>query len=401
MLLHALPAVGAVAFVVTMFLSIWLRNFGARARGAGPTIATPLVALLVVPAPAAAPGGPLVDLAFVIAVGIVSLAFVTAVRRIAPRVGATNGSEDATPEPNDPVERRGLSVPTRMALQMAVALSAAFVAGSIVFPGHWAWTVLTAFIVCSAARGRGDAAYKGVLRLAGAFAGTLAAATLAHVWAPAGLGEAALIFAILFAGVYLREVGYAYWAGCMTLILAMLSRSSDGVDLALLGVRFEAILTGAVCAVAAAWFVFPIRTEAVIRRRLAGVLRALDDLVAPATLSEDERSGELASFERRMSELENVAPPVRLQRRIFGAATAPEHPARWIDLASDVRVHARGLTVTGGPGRKGGAVRRAIGASRRALANHGNPDVAPDAIPVSVSLDNLREALTNARAPQA
>jgi uncharacterized membrane protein YccC len=38
-----------------------------------------------------------------------------------------------------------------MALQMAVALSAAFAAGFLVFPDHWGWCVLTAFIVCSGA----------------------------------------------------------------------------------------------------------------------------------------------------------------------------------------------------------------------------------------------------------
>ncbi len=42
---------------------------------------------------------------------------------------------------------------TRMALQMGLALAAAFLVGHLAYPDHWTWAVLTAFIVCSGARG--------------------------------------------------------------------------------------------------------------------------------------------------------------------------------------------------------------------------------------------------------
>ncbi len=401
-LLNARPALGAGVFVALVFLSVWLRNFDERAKRTGALIATPLVALLVVPGRANAPGGALVDLGLVISAGVVSLAYVTAVQWITRRFAFLPGSRashSAGVEPGAARKRNGISVPTRMALQMAVALSAAFACGFALFPGHWGWTVLTAFIVCSGARGRGDAAYKGVLRLGGAIAGTLGAAALARFASPSGPAEAVFIFVVLFFGLWLRDINYAYWAACMTLVLAVLSRSGGGANLALLGTRLEAILAGAICAVAAAWFVFPIRTEAVIRRRLADALGALDRAVAREPSAGTVPSVELAVFEHRMEELESVAVPMRWHRRVFASAAGPEHPANWIELANEVKSHARSFVPAGsGRLRQTGAIRRAIGLSRRAIADHGKAEAMPDAVSVSTALRHLRDVLTTAKA---
>jgi hypothetical protein len=154
--------------------------------------------------------------------------------------------------------------------------------------------------------------------------------------------------------------------------------------------RLEAIFAGAVCAVVAAWFVTPITTEAVIRRRLADALLALDDVVVHAGAEAAEHARRLASFEHHMNELERAAPPVRWHRRLFAARVRPEHPAHWIDLAGGLRPHAHSVATH----RNRGAVRRAIGASRRAIAQHGAPpEAAPEAVPVTVSLTALHETL--------
>jgi hypothetical protein len=391
-LLHENRVAGAIAFTAAMFVSIWLRNFGARARTAGALVAMPLVALLVVPAPAAAPGGLLVDVALFVAAGIVPLWYLLGFRWLAQRFGRAAAVPLVEPQPES-FERRpsgGVSVSTRMALQMAVALGAAFVVGFALFPRHSGWSVLTAFIVCSGARGRGDAAYKGVLRLAGAAGGTLLAATLALVWLPSGAGEAVEIFAMLFAGLWLREINYAYWAACMTLVFALLARPAGGVDAAMLGSRLEAIALGALCAVAATWFVFPIRTEAVIRRRLADALLALDELVARAHLSDADRTQTLARFEHRMAELEGVAAPVRWHRRL--TSDVPEHPAGWIELANSIGGRAREFVRGARHAEHRTAVRRAIGASRRAIGQHGK-GTTQNAAPVSVALRELHDTL--------
>lgn len=205
-----------------------------------------------------------------------------------------------------------------MALQMLVALALAFAIGMTALPQHWSWVVLTAFIVCSGAVGRGDAIYKGLLRLGGAIGGTLLAALISRIPLH-GVSSAAVIFAVLFFGIWLRERNYAYWAACATLIFALL-QGSQGVDpLPLFALRLIAILVGALCAIAATWFVFPIRTTHVVRRRVAD---ARDALRAGAGVRD---------LHLHLAQLDRVAPPVRLHRRVFGEPKDGEHPATLLE----------------------------------------------------------------------
>ena len=386
-----LPVAGAAVFVAGLFLSIWLRNFGANARRAGALLALPLVAMLIVPPPdLSAPGGAATALALTILAGIIAPLSAAIVRRLGAFVGLHPAAEAATAPNEARSATAGLTVPTRMALQMAVALTLAFVVGFGAFPGHWAWTVLTAFIVCSGARGRGDAAYKGVLRFAGAVAGTLVATVVTRAWAPEGVAEAAAIFVALYFGLLWREVNYAYWACAMTLVLALLARSTGVFGVALLGVRLEAILAGALCAVVATWFVFPIRTTDVIRRRLADALVALDEFVQHAHAAHDQKVARREHLDRRLGALEEVAAPVRWHRRLL--RDHPEHPARWIDLAAELRDHAHAFAETEKPPeQRRTAIRKLIGASRRAIGNHGKPDAQGPAIGESLTI--VREAL--------
>lgn len=213
-----------------------------------------------------------------------------------------------------------------MALQMLVALALAFTIGMLVFPAHWAWVVLSAFIVCSGAVSRGDALYKALLRLGGAIGGTLVAAALSRVAIPNPTTDAALIFAVLFAGIWLRQVNYAYWAACATLIFALLQGGGNQNAVALFGERVLAIFIGALCGVAATWFVYPIRTEQLVRRRVADALGAMREALA----------GGSPDLDRHVVDLQRAAPPVRLHRAFFGTKNPDTHPATWIDRAHDL-----------------------------------------------------------------
>jgi hypothetical protein len=400
-LLHAFPPVGAIVFVAGMFLSVWLRDFGERGRALGSLVALPLVAMLVVPiAPTPAPGGPLVDLALAIGSGVVALAFSTAIQWIARRFGIiASVGRSAISRPPAGARRPGMTPTMRMALQMAVALTLAFAVGFLVFPGHWGWTVLTAFIVCSGARGRGDALYKAALRLIGALSGTTAAALLAYAWAPSGVAEATTIFAILFFGLWLRDANYAYWACSTTLILALLAHTNAGFAFGLLALRLGAILVGAICAIVATWFVFPIRTEAIVRRRLADALVAFDEFVVHAHLPEPERSEKRAAFERHVAHLDEVGPPLRWHRRLFARGRDDNHPARWIELASGLRERANAIETSDDvPSPQTTKIRRAIGISRRAIADHAKPQGDTETVTVGDALERLHGTLeANAR----
>jgi hypothetical protein len=393
-LLVSVPVLGALLFIAALFVSVWLRQFGARAAALGTVIAQPFHGILIVPIRPNAPGGPWVNLALVVCAGLVALGWIAVVRFLASRGGwqATKAAQGRGPEPR-PSKAGGPSVTTRMAVQMAVALGAAFAIGLLFFRDHWGWIVITAFIVCSGARGRGDAAYKGLMRLGGALAGTVGAALIQIAAIPSGTATAVAIFAALFVAMALRERNYAYWAGCITLVLALLQRTEGAPALSLLVVRLEGIFIGALCGVLATWFVYPIRTESVVRRRVAEVLAALDDLFHEGHWSANERSAKLAVVEHRVAEMDRAAPPVELHLRVF-ARGAEEHPASWIAVVRELVAHAR-IRVRAGAHDDHESTRRAIRHSRRSVGRRLTPEelAAAGNAPVTASLRRLRETL--------
>ena len=331
------PIFGAALFTAGIVLSILLRKYGPRAAAIGRVIALPLMAILVVPVHVEVERGGWVPPFLVISAGMVSLASTFVFTSLAVRFGWVEAPGQPRAMLTRPAREGEVHNATRMGLQMLTALVLAFGVGMLVFPAHWFWVVLTAFIVCSGAVGRGDAVHKGVLRLAGAIGGAVVAALVAHIAFPDPEAYAAAVFFVLFIGIWLREINYAYWAACATLIFALLQGSHDTDILPLLGARVVCIVIGALCAVAATWFVYPIRTEQLVRRRVADALSALRDVLAEST----DHGARLAVLDHHAAELKRVAPPVQLHRKVFGAKQLEQHPATWIDLMHGLLTRAR------------------------------------------------------------
>jgi len=360
MLPRQMPWVGASAFVAGMFLSIWLRRFGSMARRAGRLIALPFVTLLTVPHIRATSSSVIPAALVPMVVALLALVWVTVFHllarhlRVLPPIAlkeqaATTSRQEGGMRPD---------AATRMAIQMAVALALAFVVGYLCFAERWVWVVLTAFIVNSGNRGRLDVAYKSGLRVLGAAAGTVLAMSVSiHAdMNPATTG--ALILLALFFGVWLRPKGYAWWALFVTLALALLQGFEPEPPSTLLWLRLEEIVIGAVIGLASAWFVLPVRSTDVLRRRLADALAAMAEAIDPATT--ERTPNRVASA---LDQLEDMAAPFRASRRLTRRFRTTQ-PADWVDALLACRtpaidVIARGET----PGR----LRQAVGAARKAL----------------------------------
>ena len=332
-----LPAVGAILFIVGIVVSILLRKHGPVARTIGRIVATPLIAILVVPVRIEGIAGRWLPVALMLAAGLTAMMCSAGAAWLANRIGWIQ-ADLGQPAPASKVPEsagRPLHIAERMALQMLVALGLAFVIGMIVFPAHWAWIVLTAFIVCSGTVSRGDAVYKGLMRLGGAIGGAVLAAAMAHVALREPVADAAAIFAIVFVGTWLRQINYAWWAVCATLIFALLQGPQDEAILSALGMRIVCILIGALCGIAAAWFVYPIRTEQLVRKRVAETLHVLRDALVSGL------APDMSELDRRAAELDRLAPPLRLHRRLVGSANALTHPSVWMDRAQALIAQAR------------------------------------------------------------
>ncbi|HET8942426.1 MAG TPA: FUSC family protein, partial [Rudaea sp.] len=273
---------------------------------------------------------------------------------------------------------------TRMAIQMATALAASFVVGHVVFGHRWAWIVLTAFIVISGNRGRLDVAYKSLLRVMGAAGGTIVALSIDFHAGAHNLGIGALIMMAVFIGTWLRPLNYVWWALFVTIALALLQGFADAPAGQLLFLRLQEIVIGAFIGVVSAWFILPVRSTGVLRRRIADALAVLGAALDPAN---DERTPE--EFVAAVGSVEQLAPAFRASRWITRRLPNPgsSHPADWIDLL--VACARPGIALI--EDRPAPAdVRRAVGAARKAML---------DVSTLLPALHDLRQVLTRAATP--
>lgn len=313
-------AIGDVVFTGTVAATIWIRRFGRRASRAGTVAVIPFVALLITHAQGVPPYGADHDgwsaLVGVFATCLVTLfvwaaaeaGFSPADRR---RPNAPLPEKASQPEQQARPGGRRITASTRMAAQMGAALALAFVAGHLWFTDHWPWVVLTAFIVCSGARGRGDVLYKGVQRALGAAIGTIVATTIAGSFPANDVRSIVIIFAVLGIAIWLRQASYTYWAGCVTAMLSLLYGYFGESAPSLLRTRLEEIAIGAVIGIAASWLVLPVRTDDVLRRRVADALAALSGILTVGP--EDDLSARQLRFEENVRQLELIAKPLVAQ----------------------------------------------------------------------------------------
>ena len=211
---------------------------------------------------------------------------------------------------------------------MALALAAAFALGFWLFPAHWSWVVLTAYLVQSGNRGRGDVLLKSGLRILGAAAGTLVALPVIQIHGLEGPPLVALVVAVIAVGLFLRNASYAFWALAMTLALTLLQGSLGGPSVELVP-RLLAILLGAACGILAAWFVLPIRSENVLRRRIANLLAVLD-----ARLANNEDTP------LPIAAVDEVAPPFVALARIPLVPSRLKQPGEWVALTRTIADNA-------------------------------------------------------------
>lgn len=382
-LLVAVPPVGAALFVAGMSVPIWMRRFGPRVARLGGLIALPLTAVLVAPVPPSPGVPPWVAIALMLVAGVVAALWVAVAREVLRLIpGESQLQEPAPPPPEpsgrtsaDPSRRRRLPASTRMAVQMAVALSAAFVVGWALFADHVMWVVLTAFLVCAGNRGRADVLHKSALRVLGAVGGTIGAvAIVAVVPQASGPGVVVAIFLALFAGTWLRTVSYAYWAAAVTLALTLLQEltgaTTVGGEAGMLVERLVAIVAGAVLGIAASWLVLPVRSVDVLRRRLSEVLTALGAALAPPDpdAPPDERRRRIVAFRAAVARVEQLAPAHRAARAVAGRrvrAIDCIEAAGELPGALDAHLARRS---SGSPPQDRERLRAAIADARRSLA---------------------------------
>lgn len=122
--------------------------------------------------------------------------------------------------------------------------------------------------------------------------------------------------------------------------------------------RLEQIVIGALIGVAAAWLICPVRSTAVLRRRIADALAVLADSVDPATPASSPNDW-LAALAR----VKEIAPAFRASR-VVARQLRVLQPADWIEA---LLACADPATVLIARNETPGEVRKAVGAARKAM----------------------------------
>jgi hypothetical protein len=358
-LLHHFPLVGALVFSGGMFVSIWLRRFGAMARRIGSLIALPFVVLLTMPYIPPQSHGLIPPAVLPVLIALLALFWVNVMHALAKTLGWLRPASMTASSPAPQAESSLRPVAsTRMAIQMAVALLLSFAIGHLCFPQHWTWVVLTAFIVNSGNRGRLDVVHKSMQRMLGAAAGTITAQVLgAHLGLQGGTAVAVML-AAMFLGMWLRPFGYGWWALFITVALALLQDFAGVPAAHVLWTRLEEIAVGAVIGVAVAWFVLPVRSTGILRRRMADALASL-----ASALDRQQPTRSADAFVVALNAVEQIAPAFRFTRYIAHRVRL-ERAADWVDVMLDCRTPGCRLIEQG---TAPAGVHQALGQARRAM----------------------------------
>ncbi|WP_433618080.1 FUSC family protein [Dactylosporangium sp. CA-139114] len=198
--------------------------------------------------------------------------------------GSAGVSQTASEEPQvvRRLGRSGIPPNVRVAVQMAVAATAALVAGYAVDHRRWYWAVIAAFVTFMGAHNAGEQLRKGSLRVIGTVAGVLVGALLAHAIGPHVYAALAVILAALFLGLYLMRSSYAWFVMAVTIAVSQLYVELGEYSDDLLLLRLGETAIGAAAALLTVLAVMPLRTGRVVRVATREYLTALSAVVDAA-----------------------------------------------------------------------------------------------------------------------
>jgi hypothetical protein len=246
------PNLGDALFVVAVSTSIWARRFPGAIARLGSIASFPLIAILVAPVALGGSSSGSSSRWWAGLVAAVALVWVTVCFTVAERCGWLPARPASVPSRRS---QSGRAAVDRMALRMLASLTLAFTLGRWLFGLHWPWLVITAFVVSSGGVQHSDVLRRGVQRIVGAGLGTLGATLLTVVSPAHSPWSIVLIFVVLTIAAWLRPINYAFWAGGVTSVLALLYGYYGERGTGLLLDRLEEIALGAALAITVSWLV--------------------------------------------------------------------------------------------------------------------------------------------------
>ena len=279
------------------------------------------------------------------------------------------------------------SLPTRQAVQVALAGALAIVLGRHLSETRYYWAVIAAFVAFGGTATRSETSHKALARVLGTSVGIAVGLGLGELTSGHTLLSVVVIVASMSCGFYVVNLTYAGMIFFVTIMVAQLYGVLHELSSSLLELRLKETALGALVGIIVGLVVLPTSTrdtldaaeraffDSVVELLRAGAA-ALDDADEPAdhdlssqSLSDQDLSGHVRAMEERMRQLALVARPMT-RPLISGADTARvrERLAGYASIARRARALADvPLRLAGGGvgGRTSGA---GLAGTYRALA---------------------------------
>ncbi|MFJ3234418.1 FUSC family protein [Streptomyces sp. NPDC086787] len=263
---------------------------------------------------------------------------------------AAIGGEEKASDAEPAAQPTGLRRPTtRAAVQVSVGSALAIAGGELLSSHRWYWAVLTCWIVFLNTASTGEILVKGYRRVLGTVLGVVAGVGLAglvghHTWT-----AFALVLLCVFAMFYTAPLSYTLMSFFVTAMLGLLYTLLHTYSLAVLWLRVEETVLGAVCGIVAAAVVLPVRTDRRTNELLVTVLGQLADVTRSAV---DQLSGgPTVDLLDRARELDQALDDLRGSTRPLTHPITPlrsrRDTARYlVALLETCAYHARALAAT-------------------------------------------------------
>ncbi|SDT10422.1 FUSC family protein [Microlunatus soli] len=248
------------------------------------------------------------------------------------------------------IDRVRLEPYARVSIQMAVAVTAAIVVGSLVSPQRFYWAVIAAFVTFLGAHNATEQIRKSVLRVVGTVIGVFVGAVMGHLLADHTRISVLVVLVALFFGLYLLRVSYAFMTIGITVMMSQLYVQLNEFSDSLLLERLAETAVGAGVTALTVAFVLPIRIGHVVavatREHLTALLEVVD--LAVGQLCSPDNDRELRAAARRLDvayqALESATSPSRSRLRLPGASGGGLRDKFWY-AATASRYYARNLVV--------------------------------------------------------
>jgi uncharacterized membrane protein YccC len=242
------------------------------------------------------------------------------------------------------VDRIAMTVSSRVALQLGVAITLAVTLGDLISPAHLLWALIAVYVAFLGGTSDREQMRKAAFRVAGTFAGVIVGDGLAHLIGLRPVPTLIVIILAVFFMAYFARINYALVVFAVTIGVAQFYAQVGELSGALLTTRVEETAVGAACAIVVGLAVLPLRTAQAAELALAGYLRALaqvlDGLIAPGAPAK----GHAARTDTRVLDASFNAATATLRpltRTLLGTANPRcTRVLRLVDLS-----HALGRTV--------------------------------------------------------